>query len=442
MGSEGEAGRDGKPQRNGPQPQKEVLDERNWDSSEFCAPLRRLRLASFSVPLRDDGSVFLSTRTWLRAIRQKPEVREMNQILTAALDYRERRLSVIPVSSTKKASRNWTDYQKRLPDEREIRDWFGAADDQLGVGIITGAVSGGLAVRNFDAEGSYDRWAAQYRSFAQTLPTVATGRGHHVYLRIAPGVLAEIRGQARKGKRGAIAIGDGEFRADVGCYVVAPPSKYPTGSHYRWVLPLSGEIPLIDPREAGLLACWTDTSPSTPIYRVYGVNGSDNYSVHSVEERVSGAIDRTMPTALGQRRARLFQFARELKAIEELASKAADDLKPYVKRWHERALPIIGTKPFEETWWDFCEAWEGVRFPAGGDILGVCLEEAKKLPLPKCAEMYEGAEIRQLVALCCGYSVPMASKRSSCRAEASASFLECTTVRVLRGFGGSSRMKS
>jgi hypothetical protein len=54
-------------------------------------------------------------------------------------------------------------------------------------------------------------------------------------------------------------------------------------------------------------------------------------------------IRNTQPTRLAERRRRLFQFARHVKAMPTLADAPPAALRPYVRRWHELALPIIGT---------------------------------------------------------------------------------------------------
>ena len=61
----------------------------------------------------------------------------------------------------------------------------------------------------------------------------------------------------------------------------------------------------------------------------------------------------------------VFELARALKAIPALADAEARDSRDPVRRWHERALPIIGTKPFDETWADFVTAWPRVKHPKG-----------------------------------------------------------------------------
>ena len=147
-----------------------------------------------------------------------------------------------------KSRPSWRMFQDRLPSDQELNDWFDGPEQ--GIGIICGSVSGGLVVLDLESPELYERW----RTFALTLldadlldslPVVASGKGRHVYLRMAEPlgnrklamaervVLAETRGQ--------------------GGYIVAPPSLHPSGKHYAL---LSGDlsvIPLLDPSAAQAL---------------------------------------------------------------------------------------------------------------------------------------------------------------------------------------------
>jgi hypothetical protein len=96
----------------------------------------------------------------------------------------------------------------------------------------------------------------------------------------------------------------------------------------------------------------------------------------------------------------IFEFARHLKAIENLCNADDDSLRPYVKWWHEVALPVITTKPFEETWYDFRNAWKSVKFPAGQEPIAMMYAQAISKKPPKCTAQYQQPELRELVALC------------------------------------------
>jgi hypothetical protein len=76
----------------------------------------------------------------------------------------------------------------------------------------------------------------------------------------------------------------------------------------------------------------------------------------------------------------LLRLCRRLKGLPELGGKSAEALRPVVERWHALASPVIRTKPFSESWAEFCAAWPrthtaqheglgGVVLPEGGTTL-------------------------------------------------------------------------
>jgi hypothetical protein len=75
-------------------------------------------------------------------------------------------------------------------------------------------------------------------------------------------------------------------------------------------------------------------------------------------------------------------------------------LRQYVEWWHELALPVIATKEWEESWYDFRSAWELVKFPAGEGPIATMYEKAISKKPPKCADMYQQSQLKALVALC------------------------------------------
>ena len=117
----------------------------------------------------------------------------------AALAYARRGWSIIPVLG-KKAAGLWKPFQKRAA-EATLRKMF-AKKGVTGLAVITGKVSGGLAVRDFDDADAYDAWANANPEDAASSPTVRTARGYHVY-----GTLDAEQ---------VIDFGDGERRADRG----------------------------------------------------------------------------------------------------------------------------------------------------------------------------------------------------------------------------------
>ncbi len=147
--------------------------------------------------------------------------------LEHALDYAKRGWSIIPVRNDPKTGkkppatpgRRWKTYQTKAADEDELRRLF-KPSDITGLAVALGSASGGLCCRDFDMEGSYERWAGEYPELANCLPTVITRRGFHVYF-LWDGPYPKVK------------LGDGEFLRQ-GHYSVLPPSIHPSGHEYRW----------------------------------------------------------------------------------------------------------------------------------------------------------------------------------------------------------------
>ncbi len=86
-------------------------------------------------------------------------------MLARALTYHRARLCVLPATVKQKrpALTGWKRYQKRLPTEDELRQWFASKPDAICV--VTGTVSGNLEMLDFDANGElFPTWAALVES--------------------------------------------------------------------------------------------------------------------------------------------------------------------------------------------------------------------------------------------------------------------------------------
>lgn len=114
----------------------------------------------------------------------------------------------------------WTEFQERLPSDKEIFRWFETYKG-CQVGIVTGAISG-LAVIDVEAGGDIS-------IFPPTLTVNTGGGGHHLYYR-HPGKLVINHTRICELT---------DIRGDGG-YVVAPPSKSSKGV-YSWVLEKDGD---------------------------------------------------------------------------------------------------------------------------------------------------------------------------------------------------------
>lgn len=146
----------------------------------------------------------------------------MDQVLSAALAYQRKGLSVIPVREDKRPYIRWERYQNEKAGADEIRTWFKQWPG-AGVGIVTGAISG-LDVLDIDSsEGEEKLIEALGEGLVSFNPPLAkTPRGgKHLYIQ-----------STGEGNRIGF-LSHVDFRGQGG-YIVAPPSPGPNGKGYAW----------------------------------------------------------------------------------------------------------------------------------------------------------------------------------------------------------------
>lgn len=122
----------------------------------------------------------------------------------------------------------WRVYCERRPTDAELVTWF--ADGEAGIGIVGGAISGGLVRVDFEHPACLAVWRELLRAedaalalAATALPIVETGKGHHVYLRMdAPPGYVLLSSSPEDHELLVLSETQGE-----GCYCVAPPSMVP-----------------------------------------------------------------------------------------------------------------------------------------------------------------------------------------------------------------------
>lgn len=309
---------------------------------------------------------------------------QTDALLAAALEYEGRGWSIVPMKFDKGKKRGavrWKRYQTEAADAKRLRGWF--KDGKYpALGVVLGAVSGNLACRDFDEADAYHAWTVEFPELARTLPTVETARGFHVY------ITAKVDKTAR--------YTDGELRG-ARSLCTLPPSPHPSGECYRWIVSLpDGPIPEVDPEKNGLVGesmqqKQPDANRADRAYR-------GKQSAKDCEGEIENAIQATLPTGPGTRNQQIFQLARALKGIPSLANQSPGSLRWIVEKWHTRALPHITTKPFEETWIDFCWAWPKVSTPLRLNLMKNALATAKANPIPDLPYAIEN--VRVLVALC------------------------------------------
>lgn len=124
-------------------------------------------------------------------------------------------------------------------DGRE-EQWDGAPPD-ANLGVLTGGISGGLVVLDFDTpDGPFDVLGFRPKELATKTLVARTARGWHVYARSAD--------TATSSPRAGL-----DIRGD-GALVAAPPSVHPSGSRYELVGPCRTIAPLLSFTTAEMLA--------------------------------------------------------------------------------------------------------------------------------------------------------------------------------------------
>lgn len=326
----------------------------------------------------------------------------MSDLLVDALGYAERGLSVIPTKGKRPTIRTWKPYAVTPATSRQLRKWY-ASKRPDGIAVIAGDVSGSLVCRDFDERESYERWASEHPDLAEVLPTVETARGFHIYF--------------QNGCRRIIQLGDGELRG--AGYSLLPPSRHPSGSVYRWKIPLTdSSLQAIDPFAIGLATPVVESvterteeiEETEEIEAIVGrgvcgaISRAEVLAAFSVSQTDSAAIaiaiEATQPTRERQRNFAVFRFSRHLKGIPALADADPRSLEPLVRLWHRRALPVIGTKPFDDTWAEFIYGWSRVKWPKGSGPMADILAKTDAAPLPEVAMKYECPMTHRLIKLC------------------------------------------
>lgn len=163
----------------------------------------------------------------------------------AALAWAKAGCSVIPIRAdgTKKPAVEWKRYQSTPADEAQIRRWF--TGTELGIAVITGAVSGGLEMTELEARATdgehfdkiqeaadvnfdnWDKWILGHRTYAEHTPS----GGIHLLYRVSDSVVPGNTKLANNAANECLA----ETRGEGGYVIVAPTGGkvHATGEDWR-----------------------------------------------------------------------------------------------------------------------------------------------------------------------------------------------------------------
>jgi len=237
--------------------------------------------------------------------------------LQVAKDYIAAGISVIPLRIDRPEKKkspalpSWKQYQQRFATDNELQSWFATL---RGIGLVTGVVSGGLEVIDFDQPECFEPWRHLTSGIVERLPIVETGSGgfHIIYrcteicgnTKIAKWESVDSPAFRNSGSRrhcGNHKVKETriETRGEGG-YIVAvgsPREVHPSGNVYAQVLgpPLPYEIPIITPAErkalwlaAAEFDCGTFVSPK--VEQAKRLIKKNLYDVKIPESRPDGDV--------------------------------------------------------------------------------------------------------------------------------------------------------
>ena len=145
-------------------------------------------------------------------------------MIKTALNYAKRGLYVFPCRVKDKRPATANGVKDATIDPDVIQGWW-RQEPEFNIAIATGATSGIFVtdIDGLDAEAELRKLEAQYGPIPPTVESI-TARGRHLFFRYPE---QPVRNSAGKLAPGIDVRGDGG-------YVLAPPSKHPSGRRYCW----------------------------------------------------------------------------------------------------------------------------------------------------------------------------------------------------------------
>ena len=331
----------------------------------------------------------------------------------AALDYARRGWRVVPlwrprngVCSCRKGKacdragkhpRLAHGHQGATTDPKRIATWKW---ESANVGVATGSESG-LLVVDIDPRSGGCEHLAELEARLGKLPAgprVKTGGGGaHRWFRHPGGHI----------KSRTVAPGV-DIKADDGL-VVAPPSTHQSGGVYLWEeAPTGAALPELPEKwlrwiQSGCYTSYPSYSSElsqSQLVLARGRQQVDDGCFLPLDNYVEEAIRGTLPPDIGWRRKCLWYFLLKLKRHPDLRGKPVIATRTYVQRWHKRALPTIGTKPFTHTWDDAVGAWDRIN-PEYESEMGAIVQRAFTSEPPTLVAELDYADDPVTVALVC-----------------------------------------
>lgn len=136
----------------------------------------------------DDGLFrMIGTSEFDRISNVRPELNLFSSVANSPFWFMLKAgISCLPVAAdgSKRPLVKWKVFQSRFPTSEEINEWIRNYGSNIGIAAITGCVSGGVEVLDFDHRKTFDSWYAQARHVADALTWIQTPSGGlHGYYR-------------------------------------------------------------------------------------------------------------------------------------------------------------------------------------------------------------------------------------------------------------------
>lgn len=94
-----------------------------------------------------------------------------------------------------------------------------------------------------------------------------------------------------------------------------------------------------------------------------------------------------------------FELARSLKALPCLKNVPPGEMTAILQRWQETGADTLKNEAFEVLMVEFASAYCRIKTPRGQSTMKEAFEVSQTLPLPECAEQFQGAQTKLLVGL-------------------------------------------
>ena len=213
----------------------------------------------------------------------------------AALEYAVMGYSVFPAGG-KKPLVPWKEFQSRCATDEEIEVWWGKHSG-ANIALVTGAVSG-IIVLDIDGAEGYAALDARGFEIPETVHA-RTARGDH-YVFEHPGF--EVRNFA--GGPSGEQLAHVDLRGDGG-FVIAPPSRHPSGADYEWVTSPFDRKPASAPEWLLGLARSQTASATAPPSQPRSSIGDARVSEQYLRAALEGETDKVCQAREGKRNEQL-----------------------------------------------------------------------------------------------------------------------------------------